>query len=79
MTPKENLSVYKWGTRTGEDYFCLKCGILPFRKPSNLTKEEIANGKEPFDGWAVNVRCLENLNSGALPKIPINGKAITIL
>jgi len=78
LTPRENLNLYQWGTYTGEDYFCKQCGILPFRKPSALTQEEISKGMMPFDGWAVNVRCLEGFDHTKLPRKFINGKKLSI-
>ncbi|MCW8331745.1 GFA family protein [Photobacterium sp. SDRW27] len=73
ITPISKLKLYQWYTKTAEDYFCPHCGILPFRKPSSLTKAEIAEGKKSFSGWAVNVRCLEGLNIDELPLVKING------
>jgi hypothetical protein len=63
---------------TAEDYFCPRCGILPFRKPSAPTKAEIAQGIRPFDGWAINVRCLDALDFLSLPRIRIRGSALEI-
>ena len=59
LTPLENLTLYQWGSRTAKDFFCPKCGVLPFRRPSDPTQQELLEGVQPFDGWAVNVRCLE--------------------
>jgi hypothetical protein len=67
LTPWENLTIYQWGSRTAEDYFCRKCGILTFRHPSHPSQQEICEGVKPFDGWAVNVRCLQGINLNALP------------
>ena len=78
LTPKDNLTLYQWGTRTGEDYFCNICGILPFRKPSTLTSEEIKKGMQPFDGWAVNVRCLTGFDYSHLPIVNINRHEIPV-
>ena len=75
-TPLTDLSLYQWGTKTAKDYFCPTCGIMPFRKPSALTSAEIAAGKEPFDGWAINVRCIEGLDLGRLPIVHINGAVL---
>src|SRR5580765_4183564 len=50
LTPLEELSVYRWGSRTAADYFCPVCGIMPFRTPSLPTAGERAAGVEPFDG-----------------------------
>lgn len=84
--PKENLELesewdklvlYQWGSFTAKDYFCPTCGILAFRRPSDPTEKELREGTtEPFDGWAVNVRCLEGLNHDALPRKYINGSTI---
>jgi hypothetical protein len=83
--PKENLTVlsslkdaslYQWGSETAEDYFCPKCGILPFRRPSKLTKAEIAAGKVEFTGWAVNARCLHGLNLSEIPVVKIDGASL---
>ncbi|MDJ0696733.1 MAG: hypothetical protein QNJ49_16825 [Mastigocoleus sp. MO_167.B18] len=69
--PKENLkllvdwdklNLYQWGLYTAKDYFCPVCGILPFRKPSDPTPKELKQGVLPFDGWTVNVRCLEGID-----------------
>jgi hypothetical protein len=61
-TPIEYLTLYQWHTRTAKDYFCPQCGILPFRRPRALTSEEIDAGVEPFNGWAINVRCLDGVD-----------------
>lgn len=84
--PKENLilestwdslTLYQWGSFTAQDYFCPSCGILAFRRPSDPTAKELREGTaEPFDGWAVNVRCLDGIDYEALPKIDIAGSAI---
>ena len=62
LTPLEDMTLYKWGSLTAKDYFCPKCGILPFRKPSMPTQAEIDDGKAPFHGWAVNARCLDDFD-----------------
>jgi hypothetical protein len=76
LTPWENLSVYEWGSRTAKDYFCSACGILPFRRPSDPTQQELRDGILPFDGWAVNVRCLAGVDFSALPVKRIHGSRI---
>jgi hypothetical protein len=75
-TPWEALSLYQWGTKTAKDYFCPVCGILPFRRPSDPTPHELNEGVEPFDGWAVNVRCLEGVDVASLPVKGISGSQI---
>ena len=76
FTPLSELTLYEWGTFTGKDYFCPTCGILPFRRPSLPTEAELASGVEPFDGWAVNTRCLENFDIEAAPKVGILGSKL---
>jgi hypothetical protein len=76
LTPWTNLVLYQWGSRTAEDYFCSKCGILPFRRPSDPTPRELREGVPYFDGWAVNVRCLEGVDFESLPVKRIRGSRI---
>jgi hypothetical protein len=77
-TPWSELGVYEWGPKTAKDYFCTKCGILPFRRPGDLTKREIQEGRVPFNGYAVNVRCLQGVNFELLPIRYVNGKELVL-
>jgi hypothetical protein len=61
------LTLYQWHTFTARDYFCPKCGILPFRRPRTRTPREIEEGVEEFNGWAVNVRCLDGIDLEGIP------------
>ncbi len=72
LTPLEGLTLYRWGSLTAADYFCPDCGILPFRRPSYPTEEEMARGIAPFSGWAVNTRCLEGFDAAAAAVKPID-------
>jgi hypothetical protein len=76
LTPWEDLVLYQWGSKTAKDFFCPTCGILPFRHPSDPTSEEILEGAKPFDGWAVNVRCLEGVNLESIPIRKVYGSKI---
>jgi hypothetical protein len=78
LTPWDQLARYRWGSHTATDYFCKTCGILPFRRPSDPTSRELSAGVEPFDGWAINVRCLEDLDLRAIPIRDIDGRAIDV-
>ena len=78
LTPWEGLSLYQWGSRTAQDYFCKTCGVLPFRRPSDPTPQELRAGVVPFDGWAVNVRCLDGVDIAALPVNRIYGRRIQL-
>ena len=73
LTPLESLSVYEWHSGTAKDYFCPSCGILPFRVPSHPTEDEVAEGQLRFEGWAINVRCLEGVDLTGIPVVLING------
>jgi len=72
----EDLTLYQWGSQTAGDYFCPTCGILPFRRPGDPTRAELAMGVEPFDGWAINVRCLDGVDLDSLPVVRIAGSRI---
>lgn len=76
LTPLSALTLYEWHTRTAKDYFCPVCGILPFRRPSAPTAEELEQGVQPFTGWAVNVRCLEGVNPDGLALKHIYGSRL---
>ncbi len=76
LTPWDELTLYQWGSKTAKDYFCPTCGILPFRRPSDPTPQELREGIEPFDGWAVNVRCLEGVDLHSIPIQQIFGSKI---
>ncbi|MBT2187953.1 GFA family protein [Sphingobium nicotianae] len=67
LTPIEHLSLYTFHTQTARDYFCPVCGIQPFRRPRGLTPTEEAAGLPRFEGWAVNVRCLEGVDLDTIP------------
>ncbi len=72
------LHTYRWGTMTGEDYFCRTCGVLPFRKPSAPTASERAVGVVPFDGWAINVRCIDGIDLTSIKRLRIAGSRLAI-
>ncbi|MCV0426331.1 MAG: GFA family protein [Roseibium sp.] len=78
LTPLNDLTLYQWGSRSAKDYFCPVCGILPFRKPSDPTREELDQGIAPFDGWAVNTRCLADFDLENAPRKNIPGSRIKL-
>ncbi|SEP71731.1 GFA family protein [Thalassovita taeanensis] len=78
QTPLDQLNLYEWGSGTAKDYFCPRCGILPFRRPSAPTAQERAMGVEPFDGWAVNTRCLTGFDPDSVPVRRIAGRDIAL-
>jgi hypothetical protein len=76
LTPLEDMTVYRWHTRTAEDYFCPTCGILPFRRPRQRTSDEIAAGMPAFSGWGINVRCLEDADLDAIAVKRVTGSKL---
>ena len=74
--PLSDLRCYRWGSCSGADYFCPQCGILPFRKPSLPTSAERAKGLKPFDGWAINTRCLTGFDPAGVPVVQVQGRLI---
>jgi hypothetical protein len=65
LTPIEELSVYRWHTRTATDYFCPVCGILPFRRPRTAPHL-----------FAINVRCLEGVDLSTLSVVEVSGSRL---
>lgn len=65
LTPLEDLSLYTFNTHTARDYFCPTCGIQPFRRPR--TDPSV---------WAINVRCLDNIDLDAIPRMQIYGSRL---
>jgi len=75
-TPLSRLSLYQWGSFTAEDYFCPVCGVLPFRRPAHPTPAELSRGVARFEGWTINVRCLNGINTAELPRTLIRGSQL---
>jgi hypothetical protein len=76
FSPLQDLTLYQWHTRTAEDYFCPICGVLPFRRPRHRTPQEIAEGVREFNGWGINVRCLEGIDLDAIPVKRVQGSKL---
>lgn len=76
LTPLDDLALYEWGTGTAKDYFCKTCGILPFRRPRTITPEEQAAAE--FSGWAINLRCIDGLETLKLPIRQIRGHELAL-
>ena len=65
LTPLDKLTLYQWHTMTAKDYFCPRCGILPFRRPR--TAPEL---------WTVNVRCLDDVDLDSIPTTRVHGSQL---
>jgi hypothetical protein len=65
LTPLGALSTYKFHTRQATDYFCPKCGVLPFRRPRTAPQL-----------WGINVRCLEGVDLDSIPVRRVHGSRL---
>lgn len=65
QTDLDALTLYQWHTGVAKDYFCPRCGMLPFRRPRTAP-----------DCWAVNVRCLDGVDLEVIPRKPVQGSAL---
>ena len=64
-TPESDIATYTFNKHIIRHHFCPACGIAPF-----------GEGKDPKTGEAtvaINVRCLEGVDLGALQVIPYDG------
>lgn len=67
LTPRERLQTYLFNRRHIQHHFCPNCGIAPF-----------GEGRTP-DGsamYAVNVRCLAEVELGALKVVAYDGASL---
>ena len=58
--------------------FCKTRGILPFRRPRIPTEAEQTAGETIFTGWAINLRCLDEINTADLPVRTIQGSILPL-
>ena len=65
LTSLDQLTLYQWHTMTAKDYFCPRCGILPFRRPRTAP-----------DLWTVNVRCLDGVDLDSIPVERVYGSQL---
>jgi hypothetical protein len=63
VSGQEDLGLYQFGTKTAKHFFCRNCGVSTFSNP------RIAP-----DRWAVNLRCVEDVDLGALKIVPFDGQ-----
>lgn len=64
-TPLEEMTLYQWHTRTAKDYFCPRCGMLPFRRPRTAPQL-----------WTINVRCLDGVDLDSIPVEKVHGSQL---
>jgi hypothetical protein len=63
LSHPSNLKNYQFGTQTAHHLFCQNCGISSYYVPRSHP-----------NGFSVNARCIENLDTETLEKISFDGK-----
>jgi hypothetical protein len=61
---KETLTVYLWGDRMMNHYFCPRCGVFPF-----------SDVIEPPARYRINLGCVEDLDPLALDVTVLDGRS----
>ena len=67
LTPESHLAAYTFGSGTITHYFCPTCGIHPFGEGADPAGKRMA---------AVNARCLEDADLGAVPVKHFDGRSL---
>jgi hypothetical protein len=63
LAGEEELTAYRFHTRTATHLFCRHCGIHPFHRP-----------RIDPSGWSVNARCLDGFDLEAWPREAFDGR-----
>jgi hypothetical protein len=66
-TPESDLATYTFKTRTIQHHFCPRCGCAPFADGADKTGAKKA---------AVNVRCLDGVDTAAVRVVPFDGRSL---
>jgi hypothetical protein len=71
LTPRENLSTYRWQSRMVAHHFCGRCGCTTFTESPDWS-----SGEPDFDNpqVAVNARVLDDFDLAAVPVTVIDGR-----
>ena len=67
LTPEDRMSTYTFNKHKIKHRFCPTCGIHPFAEAADPSGKPMG---------AVNVRCLEGVDLGALPVKHFDGQAL---
>jgi hypothetical protein len=67
LTPEDRMSTYMFNKHVIKHRFCPRCGMHPFGEGVGPDGKPVA---------AVNVRCLENFDFGALPVKHFDGRSL---
>lgn len=63
IADQEDLGLYQFGTKTAKHFFCKTCGVSTFSNPRLAP-----------DKWAVNLRCVDDVDLGAVQVLPFDGR-----
>lgn len=63
LSGENDLGLYRFGTKTAKHFFCKTCGVSTFSNP------RIAPDK-----WAVNLRCVDDVDLSSLRVLPFDGQ-----
>jgi hypothetical protein len=63
LSGQDDLGLYQFGTKTAKHFFCRNCGVSTFSNPRLAP-----------DTWAVNLRCVDDVDLGALRVLPFDGR-----
>lgn len=67
LTPRENITTYTFNKHLIKHQFCNVCGVQPFGE---------AKDPKGVDTFAVNIRCLENIDPLSVPVHHYDGKSL---
>lgn len=67
LTPREKMTTYTFNKHVIQHRFCLVCGVQPFGEANNPQGEPV---------FAINIRCLEDIDPLAVPVNFYDGKSI---
>ena len=63
LSGQDQLSVYHWGDKDVNHFFCRKCGIYPFHSTV-----------EQPEGYRINLLCIDGLDLSTLDVMHFDGK-----
>ena len=71
LSPPENVSTYRWGSKTVKHHFCAECGCGTYSESPDWS-----TGKLDFDNpkVGINARLFDDFDLDAVPVTVIDGK-----
>jgi hypothetical protein len=67
LTPREKMTTYTFNKHVIQHRFCPICGVQPFGEANNPAGEPV---------FAINIRCLEDIDPLAVPSHLYDGKTV---